>query len=64
MAFLGVMPLPAIFCAAGFSWLIVMGTEIVILPLTKKLADRFKLLEGVEHYDEQPAELPASATVT
>jgi queuosine precursor transporter len=64
MAFLGVMPLPAIVSAAGFSWLIVMGTEIVILPLTKKLADRFKLLEGVEHYDEQPAEMPESAITT
>jgi hypothetical protein len=55
LAFAGSMPLPAILSAACFSWVMVMGTEILILPITKRFSDYFKGLEGVEHYDELPA---------
>jgi uncharacterized PurR-regulated membrane protein YhhQ (DUF165 family) len=54
IAYLGDMPFDSIISAASFSWFMVMGTEILILPLTKLLADRFKRLEGYEHYDTQP----------
>lgn len=56
IAFLGTMPIPAITSAAWFSWLMVMCTEIIILPITKRFADYFKSLEGVEHYDEPPGQ--------
>jgi hypothetical protein len=35
--------------------MLVMLCEVIILPLTKRLAMRVKTAEGVEHYDRQPA---------
>lgn len=54
IAFAGVMPLPLIVSAGVFSWIAVLGCEIVIAPLTKQLADLLKQYEGVEHYDSAP----------
>jgi uncharacterized integral membrane protein (TIGR00697 family) len=58
IAYCGNMPLGAILSAATASWFMVIGTELLILPLTKKLSDRFKSLEGVEHFDSQPGPKP------
>jgi hypothetical protein len=55
IAFAGVMPLSLIASAASLSWMLVMLCEVIILPLTKRLAMRVKTAEGVEHYDRQPA---------
>lgn len=60
IAFGGIMPISAILSAAWFSWAMMMGTEILILPLTKVFADKFKNLEGVEYYDEAPPHKEAS----
>lgn len=54
IAFAGSMPLSLIVSAASFSWLIVMFCELVVLPATKKIADRVKMYEGIEHYDRSP----------
>jgi uncharacterized PurR-regulated membrane protein YhhQ (DUF165 family) len=55
IAFAGVMPLSLIVSAAAFSWVITMVTEIVVLPVTKQLAQAVKRHEGVEHFDRPPA---------
>jgi uncharacterized integral membrane protein (TIGR00697 family) len=54
LAFAGVLPLRAIVSAAAISWLTVILCEVVILPLTKRLAGLVKQHEGVEHYDAPP----------
>jgi uncharacterized integral membrane protein (TIGR00697 family) len=57
IAFGGIMPIGLIVSAASFSWLMVMITEIVILPFTKQIAQAVKEYEGVEHFDAKPAEV-------
>ena len=54
VAFGGVLSLHFILSAATFSWVTVMLTEIIILPLTKKLARFVKEHEGIEHFDARP----------
>jgi hypothetical protein len=56
IAFAGVMPLSLIVSASAFSWVLVMITELLVLPFTKQLAQAAKVYEGIEHYDSQPAE--------
>ncbi len=60
VAFAGVMPLSALASAGAVSWLTVMGCEVCVLPLTKRLAWAVKRYEGVEHYDAAP---PAAAAL-
>jgi queuosine precursor transporter len=55
IAFAGIMPITLIASAAAFSWIITMITEVVVLPLTKQLAQAVKRHEGVEHFDRPPA---------
>lgn len=55
VAFAGIMPIRLIVSAAAFSWTMVMICELFVLPFTKKLAQKVKAYEGVEHYDQQPA---------
>lgn len=54
VAFGGILSLHLILSAAAFSWVAVMVCEIVVLPLTKRLATILKRYEGVEHFDSQP----------
>ena len=54
IAFIGVMPLHDLLITSGTVWLIVMGSETLILPLTRQLAQMVKQAEGVEHFDMAP----------
>lgn len=55
IAFAGVMPLSLIISVSVFSWIAVLGCEVLVLPITKKFAHAVKQYEGVEHYDDAPA---------
>jgi len=54
IAFAGVLSVRLILSAAAFSWVAVMVCELVVLPLTKRIAVWLKRYEGVEHYDAEP----------
>jgi uncharacterized integral membrane protein (TIGR00697 family) len=55
VAYAGEMTLATIAKACAVSWCIVMACEAIVLPFTKQLAWKLKELEGVEHYDYDPA---------
>jgi uncharacterized integral membrane protein (TIGR00697 family) len=54
VAFAGVMSLQTILTAGAISWLTVMACELVVLPITKRVAMVVKQREGVEHFDHEP----------
>ena len=54
IAFAGTLSLGLIVSAAAFSWVVVMACEVVVLPLTRRLAVAVKRYEGVEHFDAEP----------
>jgi hypothetical protein len=54
VAFAGVMTLQTILQAGTISWLTVMVCELVVLPITKRVAVVVKHREGVEHFDSTP----------
>ena len=54
IAFAGTMPLATWGKWAIDGWPIVVGCEVIILPLTRRLAIYVKSYEGVEHYDRAP----------
>ncbi len=54
IAFGGVMPLALIVSAGAVSWVIVMVCELLVLPITKQIANVVKRYEGIEHFDRQP----------
>jgi hypothetical protein len=54
IAFAGVMSLKGIAQAGSVAWIIVMLCEVVVLPVTRKLAWSVKNIEGVEHFDAAP----------
>ena len=62
VAFAGVMPWSAILSAGAVSWLTVMACELIVLPLTKRIATGIKNAEGVEHYDRAPPDGSAPTT--
>jgi uncharacterized integral membrane protein (TIGR00697 family) len=54
IGFGGVLSPQIIASAAAFSWAMVMTCELVVLPLTKRIAFWVKRYEGVEHFDAAP----------
>ncbi|MEJ0053749.1 MAG: queuosine precursor transporter [bacterium] len=60
IAFAGILPLALMASAATVSWMAVILCEMVVLPLTKRLARYIKEYEGIEHFDAVPRGLPSS----
>ena len=63
IAYAGTMPLPLLLRTMAAGWPLVMACEIVVLPLTRKLAAFVRDYEGVQHYDRAPGEKPTGPVV-
>ncbi len=53
IAFAGTMPWADWFILIGVAWVIKVGYEVILLPVSVPLARWVKKLEGIEHFDNQ-----------
>jgi uncharacterized integral membrane protein (TIGR00697 family) len=61
IAYAGTMPASLLVRTMAAGWPLVVACEVVVLPLTRKLAVAVRDYEGVQYYDKAPPEPPPGA---
>ena len=64
IAFWGVLPVPVMISALLTGWLLKTVYEIVMLPITTRVVNKLKQVEGVDFYDTRTNFTPFSLEIT